>query len=128
MLQATLILQYLAAGLAKAGGDWLKSGDVLWSQVQGVYRTELAAWSLRHLPLWVWSVLQHLALAFELLAPVLFTVRRLRPLALVLGLGFHLVIALMMKDLIFFSLQMWTFYLLFWPAAEQGQRAEGGEL
>jgi hypothetical protein len=75
---------------------------------------------LRHLPLWGWSVLQYLALAFELLAPLLFTVRRLRPVALVLGIGFHLVIALMMKDLIFFSLQMWTFYLLFWPVAGPG--------
>lgn len=117
VLQATLFLQYCAAGLAKAGGDWFKGGDVLWSQVQGVYRTELAAWSLRHLPLWVWTAQQHVSLAFELLAPVLFTVRRLLPVAFVLGIGFHLVIALMMKDLIFFSLQMWTFYLLFWPAA-----------
>ena len=127
VLQATLILHYFAAGLAKAGGDWFKGGDVLWSQVQGVYRTELAAWLLRHLPLWGWSVLQYLALAFELLAPLLFTVRRLRPVALVLGIGFHLVIALMMKDLIFFSLQMWTFYLLFWPVAGPGQGMESEE-
>lgn len=119
VLQATLILQYFAAGLAKAGGDWLKGGEVLWSQVQGVYRTDLAAWALRNLPMWAWSAQQHVSLAFELLAPLLFTVRRLLPVAFVLGIGFHLVIALMMKDLIFFSLQMWTFYLLFIPPGRQ---------
>lgn len=113
VLQATLILQYFAAGLAKASADWLKGGDILWGQVQGVFRTEVAAWALRNLPLWAWTIQQHLSLVFELLAPVLFCVRRLRPVAFVVGIGFHLVIALMMKDLIFFSAQMWTFYALF---------------
>lgn len=115
VLQATLILQYFAAGLAKAGGDWLDGHDILWGQVQGVYRTEAAAWALRHLPRWAWAAQQHLSLGFELLAPLLFTWRRLLPLAFVLGLGFHLVIALMMKDLIFFSVQMAAFYVLFIP-------------
>ena len=115
VIQATLILQYFAAGLAKVDGDWLKSGDLLWGHVQGVYRTEIAAWALRTLPRWAWTAQQHGSLAFELLAPLLFTVRRLRWVALSVGFGFHLIIALMMKDLIFFSLQMWTFYALFWP-------------
>lgn len=44
---------------------------------------------------------------------MLFCVRKLRRIAFVLGIGFHLMIALMMKDLIFFSAQMWTFYALF---------------
>jgi hypothetical protein len=113
VIQATLILQYFAAGMGKMDADWLKSGDVLWGQVQGVYRTELAAWALRNFPAWAWTVQQYLALALEVGAPLLFTIRQLRPLALLLGLGFHLVIALMMKDLIFFSAQMWTFYALF---------------
>lgn len=116
VLQATLILQYFAAGLAKASADWLKGGDILWGQVQGVFRTDIAAWALRNLPMWTWSVQQHVSLAFELLAPVLFCVRRLRPIAFVVGIGFHLIIALMMKDLIIFSLEMWTFYALFVPA------------
>lgn len=115
VLQATLILQYAAAGLAKLEGDWLTGHDILWTQVQGVYRTEVAAWALRNLPLWAWAVQQHVSLAFEVGAPVLFLLPKLRPVALMLGIGFHLVIALMMKDLIFFSLQMWTFYVLFLP-------------
>jgi hypothetical protein len=118
VLQATLMLQYFAAGLAKMDGDWIKSGDVLWGQVQGVYRTELAAWALRHLPLWNWTVQQYLSLFFEVTAPLLFAIQRLRPIAFVLGIGFHLVIALLMKDLIFFSTQMWTFYALFITAEE----------
>lgn len=113
VIQATLILQYLAAGLAKMDGDWLKYNDILWGHVQGVYRTEIAAFSLRHLPKWAWTVQQHTALIFEVLAPVLFTVRRLRSVAFFFGIGLHFMIAVMMKDLIFFSLQMWTFYALF---------------
>jgi hypothetical protein len=112
-LQATLILQYFAAGLAKMDGDWLKGHDILWGHVQGVYRTEAAAFALRNLPMWAWAVQQHIALVFEVVAPVLFMVCRLRPIAFVVGIGMHLMIAVMMKDLIFFSLQMWTFYALF---------------
>ncbi len=116
VVQATLILQYFAAGLAKVQGDWLKGNDILWGHVQGLYRTEAAAWALHHLPKWTWALQQHVSLVFELLAPVLFCARRLRPVAFVVGMGFHLVIALTMKDLVFFSLQMWTFYALFVPA------------
>ena len=124
VLQATLILQYFAAGLAKAEGDWLKYHDILWSDVQGVFRTDFAAFALRHLPKWAWTAQQHLSLAFELSAPLLFTIRRLRPVALAVGIGFHLMIALMMKDLIFFSLQMWTFYALF-ITSEEWRRLAG---
>ena len=46
VLQATLILQYFAAGLAKASADWLKGGDILWGQVQGVFRKASVAWAL----------------------------------------------------------------------------------
>jgi hypothetical protein len=113
-IQATLIVQYFAAGVSKCyPGDWLRYGDVLWTQIQGVHRTDLAAWLLRTLPMWAWTAQQYLAVGFELLAPVLFTVRRFRPVALIVGIGFHLVIALTMHNLIFFSAQMWTFYALF---------------
>jgi len=114
VIQATLLLQYLAAGTSKAFmGDWLKYSDVLYTQVQGVYRTDFAAWCLRTLPLWSWTAMQWTTLLFELEAPVLFCVRKLRIVGFIVGTGFHLVIALMMKDLIFFSAQMWTFYALF---------------
>jgi hypothetical protein len=70
---------------------------------------------VRTLPHWMWRVQQELALWFELLAPLLFAVKRLRPLAFVLGLGLHLVVAVTMDQLIYFSLQMACFYLLFIP-------------
>ncbi|MCA1962928.1 MAG: HTTM domain-containing protein [Prosthecobacter sp.] len=119
VIQATLICQYLASGTAKAfKGDWLKHSDVLYTLVQGVFRTDFAAWCLRTLPVWSWTVMQWVTLLFELEAPVLFCVKNLRPIAFVIGIGFHLMIALMMKDLIFFSAQMWTFYALFITAEE----------
>jgi Vitamin K-dependent gamma-carboxylase len=125
VIQATLILQYLAAGIAKAfRGDWLKYSDVLYTQVQGVYRTEIAAWMLRNLPVWAWTVMQWISLLFELEAVVLFTVRKLRWIAFTVGMGFHLMIALLMKDLIFFSLQMWSFYAL-WITADEYRAAWG---
>lgn len=115
LVQGTLICQYLAAGMAKAfgKGDWLKYSDVLYTQVQGVFRTDIAAWMLRNLPTWAWTTLQWVTLLFELEAPILFTVRKLRLVAFALGMGMHLMIALTMKNLIFFSAQMWTFYALF---------------
>lgn len=116
VFQATLVLHYLAAGLAKVDGDWLGGHDILWGYMQGVYRTDAAAWALRHLPLWAWGVQQHVSLGFELLAPLLFGWRRLRPLAFALGVGFHVLIAVLMKDLVFFSLQMLSFYALFVPS------------
>lgn len=123
-LQATLLTLYFTAGWAKCWpGDWLRYSDVLFTQVQGVHRSELAAWALRTLPLWAWTVQQWLALGFEVLSPVLIGWRRLRPLGFVLGIGMHVIIALTMTNLIFFSLQMWTYYALFVSA--EGWRRVG---
>ena len=116
MLQLTVVAQYFASGLCKTiHGDWWGGEDVLFVQVQGIYMTDAAAWLVRTLPHWTWRVQQELALWFELLAPLLFAIRRLRPLAFVLGLGLHLVVAVTMDQLIYFSLQMACFYLLFIP-------------
>ncbi|MEM9458743.1 MAG: HTTM domain-containing protein [Myxococcota bacterium] len=118
MLQLLVVTMYGASGLCKAiHGDWWGGQDVLWMQVQGFYMTDAAAWMVRTLPHWAWDVQQQLALWFELLAPLLFALRRLRPLAFVLGLGLHLVVAVTMEQLIYFSLQMACFYLLFIPPA-----------
>src|SRR5690606_13465344 len=59
VLQATLLLHYLAAGLAKVDGDWLGGHDLLCGYLQGVYRTAATAWALRHLPYWAWAFHQH---------------------------------------------------------------------
>lgn len=114
MLQWSLLTHYLASGLCKSlHGDWLTHGDVLWMQIQGIYMTDAAAWMVRTLPTWTFALQQHLALGFELLAPVLLGFRRLRPLGIAIGVGMHLLVALTMYQLIYFSLQMIAFYALF---------------
>lgn len=116
MLQVTVVSMYCASGLCKSiNGDWWTGEDVLWMQVQGLYMTDTAAWMVRTLPHWMWTVQEKLALWFEILAPLLFGVRRLLPIAFVIGLGLHIVVAVTMDQLIYFSLQMMCFYLLFIP-------------
>lgn len=115
IIQATLLLEYLTAGVCKVcHGDWnWNQPDVLWTHVQGAYRTDLAAWLLHVLPKHAWTVLMWGGLAFELLAPLLFMSKRLVPLGILWGIGFHASVALLMKSLIFFSAQMMSVYLLF---------------
>jgi len=114
VLQATIILQFFTAGWCKvAHGDWLRDPYVLWTQVQGVYRTPFAEWLLTVLPLGVWSWMQYASLTFELLAPLLFMVKRLRPIGFTWGFGFLLMITLTMHMLVFFTLQLVCFGVLF---------------
>lgn len=113
ILQGTLLLQYFGAGICKVRGGWLDNPQALWLQVQDVYMTQLAAWMVRELPMWAWAALQHAALAFELLAPLLLTVSRLRRLGFVWGLVMHLAIGLMMYRVGLFSLSVVAYYVLF---------------
>ncbi|MCX6857003.1 MAG: HTTM domain-containing protein [Verrucomicrobia bacterium] len=119
VIQTTLVLQYFASGWAKAFvGDWLKYNDVLSTIIQGNFRTDFAAWCLRLLPAWCWTAMQWTTLLFELEAPALFFIKKFRPIAFLLGIGLHLMIALMMEDLILFGVVMWSFYALFITADE----------
>ncbi len=131
-IQAGMILILFTAGTSKAiFGDWVLIGgiyrdgawhfsgwfqgvsDVLLTQSSGIYRTEFCAWMIRTLPLWCWAALQHSALAFELLAPILFTVPKLRRFGILWALGFQLMIGLTMYKVGFFNFQMCTFLILF---------------
>ena len=115
-LQATLVLQYFGAGVCKAvHGDWLAHADTLWYQMQLPYRNAAAAWMVRTLPKDAFTLMQHAALAFELLAPLLLLVRRLRPFGMLWGLGMHAMIALSMHKVGLFALQNIAFYVLFLP-------------
>lgn len=82
-------------------------------KVQGMHRTELAALLLRSLPAWIWTAAQAGTLIFEIGAPIWFSWRRTRWLAIIAGCGLHLGIAVMMNRVGFFSLQMVSFYALF---------------
>jgi len=118
ILQTTFIIHYFCAGVCKVWpGDWLTNPDVLWSQSQGLYATDAAAFMLRHLPRWAWTVLQYFALVFELAVPFLFLWRRLVPLGIVLNLLLQLGIALMMYKLIYFGMQIVFFSLAFVDAS-----------
>jgi hypothetical protein len=68
---------------------------------------------IRSLPDGFFPVSQWAALLFELLAPVLFIVRRLRPLAFAWGLAMHLLIGVTMYQVGYFALQIVGFYVLF---------------
>lgn len=114
VLQLTFILQMFGAGICKVRfGDWIAHDDTLWHQVQLAFMTDLAAWMVRELPMWVWAILQHSALFFELAAPLLFLIKRLRPLGYLLCAGMLVIIAATMYSLIFFSLQLLCFLVLF---------------
>jgi hypothetical protein len=114
VLQATLLIQYGDAGICKIyHGDWLHEVDILYGHSVGVYRTEIAGWLMNHMPPLFWSASSLFALSFEVFAPIFFLPRRTRLLAILAGTAMHLVIAVLMKDLIFFSLQMISFYIVF---------------
>lgn len=116
MVQATLLIQYTTAGLCKVfWGDWLKVHDILFGHSVGLYRTEIAALLIEYLPHPAWWFLSYGALLFELLALLLFLPRRVRIMGCLIGFVFHMTIAVMMKDLIYFSIQMVTTYVLFLP-------------
>lgn len=113
-LQATILIQYFTAGTCKVFfGDWLRRSDVLYTHTVGVYRTEIAGFVVEHAPMFAWTLLAIGALGFELFAPVLFVWKRTRLIGAISGVLFHGAVALLMKDLVFFSAQMVTFYLLF---------------
>jgi len=126
ILQATVLTQYFTAGYCKmAHGDWLLNPHVLWTQTRGWYMTDLASWMLRTLPVGVFSWMQYGALTFELLSPVLFTWKRIRPVGFAWGFAFQIGTALIARQLIYFSLQMLCFYILFLDdeALHRGRRA-----
>lgn len=116
MLQLALVTIYFSSGWHKAVfGDWLDSPTVLRTMLSGIYMTDTAAWALHTFPDWMWMSAQYLTLAFELFSPVLFfsSSHKLRWFGIAFGCLFHLGIALFMDQLIYFSLQTMSFYILF---------------
>ena len=119
VIMAMLVIIYWAAGWTKAfnGGAWLEHADSLKLAVAGFHRTELAAWAVRSWPDGIWTAGQYGTLVLEIGAPIWFLWRRTRCWALLAGVGLHVGIALMMRNVGLFSLQMVAYYPLFVSAA-----------
>lgn len=114
IVQVSLAIQYFTAGACKVlHGAWMKVDDVLYSQIIGTFRTDIAAALVRVLPRPVFGMLELATLAFELLAPLTFAWKRTRPYALIAGVVFHSFIALTMYSLFYFSAQIVAYYVLF---------------
>lgn len=117
LLRSVLIALYFTSGIAKAfHGDWLRHSDVVLTHFMGIFRTEFSAWLVREMPAWFWTTQQWMALIFELGAPLLFTLRFLRPAAFILGLGFHAFIAICCESIWALSIHCVAYYALFIPA------------
>ena len=98
-----------------ANGEQVQVLNIVWTQAQGHYKTILAAYAVNHAPLILFAFMGITSFLFELLAPLLIGWKKTRPYSLIFGVLFHLGIAVLMKDLIFFSLQMITAYIFFVP-------------
>jgi hypothetical protein len=81
--------------------------------VQGIYCTNFAAWLLRTLPHNAWPVMMYGSLAFELLTPILFMVKPLRPIGLIWAIGFLTMISLTMYQLFYFTFQLLSMLVVF---------------
>ena len=108
--QLLLVVLYSGSGIAKLRGDWL-SGPVLWTHVHDSYQTAVTWFFIRVFPGWLWRVLQWATLAFEVGAPVWFSLRATRTAALFAGLGMHAFIGLMFGPVVWFALLMSTLLL-----------------
>jgi vitamin K-dependent gamma-carboxylase len=106
-LQVFLIVMYCSAGVAKLRGGWL-SANVLWSHLHSDYQTDFAWLTMRVFPDWAWQVLQVVTLVFEVGAPLWFSLRWTRRIALFAGLGMHAMIGLMFGPVLWFALLMST--------------------
>ncbi len=113
--QVFLVGQYIVAGWTKYTAAWATDTLVLKSYLGGIYQTTFSHFALLNFPNTLWELIHWSTLVFELGAPLWFFIPKIRPYSLIFGICFHLGIALMMDKLIFFSLQMISFYWCFLP-------------
>jgi uncharacterized membrane protein YphA (DoxX/SURF4 family) len=105
-LQLFLPVFYSSSGIAKVKGDWLKTPYLLWTHLHDSYQTSVSFFVASITPGWGFTLLQGMVLAFEVGAPIWFTLRATRRYAFVFGMGLHLMIALMFGPVVWFGCLM----------------------
>jgi hypothetical protein len=114
LIRLYLVTVYFLSGWRKAVyGNWLDNPEAFLQTISGFYATPLQKMLVDHLPALTWPLLQYGTVVFELSAPLIFLHPFFRHQAIYAGLALHIGIALLMKDLSFFSAQMLVFYLAF---------------
>jgi hypothetical protein len=112
LIRVYLVVVYFGSGWRKViYGDWLSNPDALLHCMTGFYTTNLTRLLYPVMPLFTWTLTQYAAVAFELGAPLLLLYPPLRKWGVIYGCLLHIGIALLMKDLFYFSFQMLTFYI-----------------
>jgi hypothetical protein len=92
LIRFQTILLYLGAGLWKAANPAWRSGVLLAATLQGIWATPLAFWLMeRGASAQTWLLLSRAVIAGEVLLAGLFFFTRTRPLAIVLGVLFHVI-------------------------------------
>jgi hypothetical protein len=104
--QALLMCMYFTSGMAKMLGDWLKSTGVIYSHLHDSYQTAFTYFLATSVPAAGWTLFQAVTLVYEVGAPVWFSLRRTRLVAMFVGLGMHAAIGLMFGPVIWFSMLM----------------------
>ena len=111
--QVLLPVFYFSSGIAKSGlghgkahGEWLDHSLVLWTQLHDSYQTWVSWFLANHVPAIGWTVLQWITLVFEIGAPLWFSIKWTRPIALAWAISMHFMIGIMFGPVLWFGLLM----------------------
>jgi hypothetical protein len=104
--QGLLMSMYFGSGIAKIRGGWLSDPHVIWSHLHDSYQTAFTHFLARTVPSFGWTLFQYVTLAYEVGAPLWFSLKKTRVPALFVGLGMHATIGLMFGPVVWFSLLM----------------------
>ncbi|MBI3416993.1 MAG: hypothetical protein HY043_17010 [Verrucomicrobia bacterium] len=112
-----LCLLYLGAGLWKLHSpQWHESQFMYWTLI-GVWASELSFWFVNlGWPMWFYGLIGWSVIVFELAAPLTFHLRSTLKATIVLGILFHVGIAVFLNIPEFFNCV--AAYALFWPPDE----------
>src|SRR5262249_41809100 len=103
--QVFLPVMYSGSGIAKWKGDWLTK-HVVFSHLRDSYQTAVTFALIQHVPPFGWILLQIGTLAFEVGAPLWFSLRVTRTPAFFVGMSMHVMIGLLFGPVIWFALLM----------------------